>query len=329
MKNSHAFGGNGPVFSAHSSSPGTPRRCCRRPPDPPRTLLMLQSIMTGVPQFLLMAYVVIVPGGTPASQRGAWCAFEPRDAMRTGFLVVGCFAVVTPFVALVLALPSELIASPQPRIPLGTSSAAQLPLALLFGLTAGYREEFFFRSYLLRPHGRGGRPGSRSAVAVSTALFCMGHLYEGVLARRGNGGAWRAAFRGVAAPPQPARRGNCPRAVQHAGAVPRPHPARARCPTAAVMHIFCPHVKGPESSLSDPSFVLAALAVLLLSSCRPDAALPRLSGPGLSAGARGPAQEGRAWTFPPHDGHARIDFSLEGLDGKGRACPRSRERWCS
>ena len=51
----------------------------------------------------------------------------------------------------------------------GLQSAAQIPLAILFGITAGYREEFFFRSYLL---GRLEELGVGSlAVAASTALF--------------------------------------------------------------------------------------------------------------------------------------------------------------
>ena len=63
----------------------------------------------------------------------------------------------------------------------GLQRAAQVPLALLFGLTAGYREEFFFRSYML---GRLEELGMQvpAAVALSTAVFAMGHVYEGLLA---------------------------------------------------------------------------------------------------------------------------------------------------
>ncbi len=57
---------------------------------------------------------------------------------------------------------------------------SQLPLALLFGLTAGYREEFFFRAYLLTRLDELALPVPY-AVAASTALFCVGHVYEGVM----------------------------------------------------------------------------------------------------------------------------------------------------
>jgi hypothetical protein len=53
-------------------------------------------------------------------------------------------------------------------------------VALLFGLTTGYREEFFFRSYLFGRLGQLGLP-IPLAVLSTTALFTIGHLYEGPL----------------------------------------------------------------------------------------------------------------------------------------------------
>ena len=142
--------------------------------------LMVQAILTGVPQFLLMAYVVIVAGSSPASRWGI-VAFSSHDLLRTGMLIVGCFAVVTPFIALLVSLPPEVTRRLSRGFRWGLSSAAQVPLAVLFGLTAGYREEFFFRSYLLGRMEELGVPVP-AAVAVSTALFCAGHLYEGLFA---------------------------------------------------------------------------------------------------------------------------------------------------
>jgi membrane protease YdiL (CAAX protease family) len=52
------------------------------------------------------------------------------------------------------------------------------PLALLFGLVIGYREELFFRGYLLTRLAEAGVPAAL-AVAGSTLLFAMGHLYQG------------------------------------------------------------------------------------------------------------------------------------------------------
>lgn len=150
------------------------------PPDSATTLLMLQSVLMGIPQFLLMAWVVTAGDRTASAQWGL-VKLEPGDALRTALLVLGCFAVVMPFVVLLLALPPEAGRSLGRGYRWGLQSAAQIPAAILFGLTAGYREEFFFRAYLL---GRLDELGLKvpAAVAVSTAVFCLGHVYEGPLA---------------------------------------------------------------------------------------------------------------------------------------------------
>ncbi|MGO9308141.1 MAG: CPBP family intramembrane glutamic endopeptidase, partial [Spirochaetia bacterium] len=150
------------------------------PGGPATDLLMLQAVVTGIPQFLLMAYIAITVGSTSPSRWG-FVRFQPRDALRTVLLLLGCFAVITPFVLLLLALPADVSRLLGRGYRWGLQGAAQIPLALLFGITAGYREEFFFRSYLL---GRLEeiRVPVPAAVAASTALFSLGHVYEGALA---------------------------------------------------------------------------------------------------------------------------------------------------
>jgi len=146
---------------------------------PASTLAMLQVIATGLPQFMLMAYVAGLSTGKPARNWGL-VALERRDAVRILVLLLGCFAVVAPFVALALALPPRFSESLTLGYRWGLLSVAQAPIALLFGLTAGYREEFFFRSYLLGRLGQLDIPVPIAAVA-STALFSLGHIYEGPL----------------------------------------------------------------------------------------------------------------------------------------------------
>lgn len=144
---------------------------------PLSTLAMLQVIVTGLPQFLLMAYVAAISSPSPQGRWGL-VPLQARDALRTALLLLGCFAAVAPFVALVLALPPAWSKPLASGYRWGLASAAQIPLALVFGLTAGYREEFFFRSYLLGRLGELGVPLPLAAVA-STALFTLGHAYEG------------------------------------------------------------------------------------------------------------------------------------------------------
>jgi membrane protease YdiL (CAAX protease family) len=147
---------------------------------PSMSLLMAQSVLTGIPQFLLMAYVVVTIGSSPPARWGL-VRFELRDLARTAALLAGCFAVIAPFIMLVLSLPPELMRSVSRGYRWGLQGASQVPLAILFGITAGYREEFFFRSYLLGRLEDVGVPVPL-AVAASTVLFAAGHLYEGPLA---------------------------------------------------------------------------------------------------------------------------------------------------
>lgn len=179
MKRSHAFVEILLFFGAFFL-PGYATQGFFAPAGVATNLLMLQSVLAGAPQFLLMAWVVTARDGTPAARWG-FVAIRPRDAMRTVLLVVACFAAVMPFVVLLLVLPAEASRALGSGYRWGLQSAAQIPLAVLFGLTAGYREEFFFRAYLL---GRLEEMGVAvpASVAVSTAVFSLGHVYEGPMA---------------------------------------------------------------------------------------------------------------------------------------------------
>jgi membrane protease YdiL (CAAX protease family) len=141
--------------------------------------LMLQSIVTAIPQLLLMAYVAGVKGPWSDPQWGC-VRMTPRDGLRVLVLVAGCFAIAMPALMIASALPEDWRNALTLGYRWSLSGYGQLPLALLFGLAAGYREEFFFRAYLLARLEELGVPGA-SAVAGSTLLFCLGHVYEGPL----------------------------------------------------------------------------------------------------------------------------------------------------
>ncbi|HEY9595595.1 MAG TPA: type II CAAX endopeptidase family protein [Spirochaetia bacterium] len=147
---------------------------------PVSSSVLLQSIVTGLPQLLLMAYVVGVRG-LASSPRWGFVPWERGDTPRVATLVAGCFAIVLVSGSLLRLLPPSWSRALGDGFRWGLQSPWQIPLALVFGLAAGYREEFFFRAYLL---GRLAELDVSLPVASvgSVLLFSLGHVYEGPLA---------------------------------------------------------------------------------------------------------------------------------------------------
>jgi membrane protease YdiL (CAAX protease family) len=139
---------------------------------------MLQSVLMGVPQVLLIVHLLSVQPEVPLEHFGLYRP-RPRDALGAALALAGALALAAPLVAAMALVPAvRELGSTGYRWSL--RSAWELPLALAFGLTAGYREELFFRAYLLGRFDQIGVPRA-AGVAVSTVLFALGHLYEGVL----------------------------------------------------------------------------------------------------------------------------------------------------
>jgi membrane protease YdiL (CAAX protease family) len=146
-------------------------------PDP--VAAMLQVIAFGIPQLLLMVYLVSVQ---PDGSLDHWgiVALQPRDGAQIALLLACSMAVILGFMGLLRLLPPHWAGLLYRGYRWGLGRPSQIPLAVLFGLTVGYREEFFFRAYLLRRLDQAGMP-SWAAIALSTALFSAGHLYEGII----------------------------------------------------------------------------------------------------------------------------------------------------
>jgi membrane protease YdiL (CAAX protease family) len=139
---------------------------------------MIQSVILGVPQVLLMLHLLRVQPEVPLEHFGL---YRPRlrDALRAAGAFAGSLLVAVPFVAAMTLVPALRELGPT-GYRWSLHSAWELPLALAFGLTAGYREELYFRAYLLGRFEQTGVPRA-AGVAASTSLFALGHLYEGVL----------------------------------------------------------------------------------------------------------------------------------------------------
>jgi membrane protease YdiL (CAAX protease family) len=104
--------------------------------------------------------------------------WSPRDLLD-GVLVFAGAAMVLVLAGLVMSLlpdGSRRFLDEGFRFRLGDWRLA--PLALVFGVAIGYREELFFRGYLLVRFSELGVPAA-AAVAASSILFALGHLYQG------------------------------------------------------------------------------------------------------------------------------------------------------
>ncbi len=147
-------------------------------------LYMARFLAVATPQVLLLAYLIRVRG-PQAPEGNVWAEFgipRPRgvDLVWALALLAGAFLLLAAAGLVLGLLPEEarrrLAGGFRWRLP----DARLLPLAAGFSLLTGYREELFFRSYLLTRLRQAGLPPA-AAVAVSGLLFASGHAYQGVL----------------------------------------------------------------------------------------------------------------------------------------------------
>ena len=139
---------------------------------------MLRFLWIAVPQILLMIYIIILSADPPPEEFGLTPP-SGRDLLSALLFYGGLLALLAllSLAAAVLPRDGETFLSKGFRWSLG--SALQLPLAVFFCLATGYREELFFRAYLLTRLTRAGL-APLPAVVLGALLFASGHLYQGV-----------------------------------------------------------------------------------------------------------------------------------------------------
>ncbi|MFW5728246.1 MAG: CPBP family intramembrane glutamic endopeptidase [bacterium] len=151
----------------------------------------VQTITIALAQSLLVLHVLSLHGDTGTERFG----FVPLRLSRVavGLAVgVGLILIVLPVGALEQVL-SERSGNVTPGVRFRLERPELLPLVIPTSLAIGYREEVFFRAFLLpRLEDLGASPAT--AVIVSTAAFAVGHLYQGIL-----GGVVAAAIGAVLA----------------------------------------------------------------------------------------------------------------------------------
>jgi uncharacterized protein len=140
----------------------------------------IQVLVQAVPQILLLLFVLEIQGD--GSLRGLGLDWKRRRVLPVVLAgSVGLF-VLANLVGYIAQLAGTGVADGATAVT-GTSwnltDPAIIPMLLLSSIAIGYREELFFRAYLIM---RLDQLGAAPAVTVilSALLFSVGHLYEGV-----------------------------------------------------------------------------------------------------------------------------------------------------
>ncbi len=101
--------------------------------------------------------------------------FKYIDIVFTIVLYSFIFIISSTFVYFIQLLPDINFNTPEL-----SKISVPIPLLLLFSLVTGYKEEIFFRSYLLTAFKNAGVKFSTIAL-ISTCLFALLHFYGGII----------------------------------------------------------------------------------------------------------------------------------------------------
>jgi uncharacterized protein len=131
-----------------------------------------------VPQILIVLYILEVQNlrGNPLF------GLEPVSLRSVGGGLLGFLGIpliLLPIGALFLLLPESWTESMLGEFRFRFSNPEMLPIVVATFLMVGYREELFFRSYLIGRLEDAGAPAYLSLPA-STLLFALGHVYQGI-----------------------------------------------------------------------------------------------------------------------------------------------------
>ncbi len=138
----------------------------------------LQLLAVALPQILLTVYLMAT-GSRDGLARFGVPRFGPaalKDALTT---FLGAMVLVYTMVFLLSLVPEEGTRVLRGGVSWRLTDAAMIPVVAVSGLLTGYREELYFRAYLLTVADEAGVPAA-AAVPAASLLFAVGHLYQGL-----------------------------------------------------------------------------------------------------------------------------------------------------
>jgi len=146
-----------------------------------RVAYHLLVLAVALPQLLIVLYVsdLRIPG---SSLRFGWRAPSWKDAGTAALTYLGVMGgaiTISAIIGAISAFLPEIESAFLPRVMWRFSAPALIPLALISSLAVGYREEVFFRAYLINRSSEIG-VSTVGAVGGGAVLFAVGHLYQGV-----------------------------------------------------------------------------------------------------------------------------------------------------
>ncbi len=133
--------------------------------------------LLALPQIALIVYLIVLQFPRRMDRFGivrlGW-----SDILRGILTWIGIFAILAAAGLLVSLLPENRRDVLEVGFRWRFTEPGMIPFAFLTSLITGYREELFFRAYLLTRFAQLGIPFPVSAL-MSTMMFATGHLYQG------------------------------------------------------------------------------------------------------------------------------------------------------
>lgn len=149
------------------------------------SIYMIQFLLIAVSQVLLIIYILWVQCPRPHSRENpplyTFGIVKPRPADLPYSLVIylGIFALLLCLSFIISLLPEKGQNLFDAGFRWKLSDPGLIPLVILFSIVTGYREELFFRSYLLTRFSQLSLSPLPSLL-LSSLLFSSGHIYQGL-----------------------------------------------------------------------------------------------------------------------------------------------------
>ena len=146
---------------------------------PGLTLYILRYLTVAVPQTFLVLYVIRIQKKLKFRDFGI-IRLRISDIPAALLVYTGILLLVFTLGLMAAALPysaKEILTS---GFRWKLDRLSQVPIVIAFCITIGYSEEIFFRAYLLTRLEQIGA-SVYAAIAVSSILFGIGHLYQGYM----------------------------------------------------------------------------------------------------------------------------------------------------